>query len=68
MDYYPDAAALINTIGILKYRLGQYEEALATLARSDAVYSRRYGGVAEDVAFIAMATLTWMILPISRFV
>jgi serine/threonine protein kinase len=52
----PDAMNAVNTRGLLLYRLGEYEDALATLARSDAHYSKeRPGGLAADVAFIAMA-------------
>ncbi len=52
----PDVPAVINTLGVLQYRLGRYEDALATLARSDAHYTvERDGGTPHDVAFIAMA-------------
>ncbi len=55
-DERPDAPAVINTHGVLLYRLGRYEEALELLARSDAHYSQEQaGGSPHDVAFIAMA-------------
>ena len=55
-DERPDVPAVINTHGVLLYRLGRYEEALELLARSDAHYSQEQaGGSPHDVAFIAMA-------------
>ena len=52
----PEEFALVNTLGVLQYRLGQHEEALATLTRSDQHHSQKHdGGIAADVAFIAMA-------------
>jgi len=42
--------------GVLKYRLGEYEASLETLARSHSYYSQEHaGGVPADLAFIAMA-------------
>jgi thioredoxin-like negative regulator of GroEL len=40
---------------VVQYRLGQHNEALATLAVSDAHYTEEQGGTPQDVAFIAMA-------------
>ncbi|MDY7107637.1 MAG: tetratricopeptide repeat protein [Planctomycetota bacterium] len=52
----PDSPAFTNTLGVAQYRLGRYEEALETLARSDALYSALpEGAMPADVAFIAMA-------------
>ncbi len=52
----PDEKAYINSLGVVQYRLGRYEEALATLARSDVEYSKEHeGGVPADIAFIALA-------------
>ncbi|MHC4549454.1 MAG: serine/threonine-protein kinase [Planctomycetota bacterium] len=52
----PDAFDAVHTVGVLQYRLGQYEEALATLARSDAHHAEEPGGgLPADVAFLAMA-------------
>jgi tetratricopeptide (TPR) repeat protein len=52
----PDVPSVINTHGVVLYRLGRYEEALEILAESDAHYSKeRAGGFPHDVAFIAMA-------------
>ena len=52
----PEESAYINTLGILKYRLGEYEASLETLARSHSYYSQEHaGGVPADLAFIAMA-------------
>jgi len=51
----PDNFAAVNTLGTLRYRLGEYEEALETLTRSDAHYSAEQdGGAPHNVAFIAM--------------
>lgn len=48
--------AVINTHGVLLYRLGRYEEALKVLAESDEHYSKQKpGGYPHDVAFIAMS-------------
>ncbi|MHC5009965.1 MAG: tetratricopeptide repeat protein, partial [Planctomycetota bacterium] len=56
LEAHPDDYLVVNTLGVLEYRLGRYEDALATLSRSDAHFSEIYeGGVPEDVAFIAMA-------------
>ena len=52
----PLNAAVINSLGILMYRLGDYRGALETLARSHESYSEQYeGGVPADLAFMAMA-------------
>ncbi|MEE8459162.1 MAG: tetratricopeptide repeat protein [Phycisphaerales bacterium] len=52
----PDSAALINSLGVLMYRQGDYTDALETLARSHETYSEQYdGGVPADLAFMAMA-------------
>jgi tetratricopeptide (TPR) repeat protein len=52
----PEESAYINTLGVLKYRLGEYEASLETLARSHSYYSQEHaGGVPGDLAFIAMA-------------
>jgi tetratricopeptide (TPR) repeat protein len=56
VEELPDSAPFTNTLGVALYRLGQYEEALDTLARSDALYSALpEGAMPADVAFIAMA-------------
>ena len=56
LEYKPGDPAFTNTLGVLHYRLGRYEDALNTLALSDASYSQQFeGGVAADVTFIAMA-------------
>ncbi len=51
----PDEFAVVNTKGVLEYRLGRFEAALATLAKSDAHYTESEGGSPADVAFIALA-------------
>jgi serine/threonine protein kinase/plasmid stabilization system protein ParE len=51
----PDVPSVVNTYGVLLYRLGRYEEALEALALSDAHYSQEHeGGFPHDAAFIAM--------------
>jgi hypothetical protein len=60
---------MINTLGVAQFRLGDYEAALATLTRADAINSRftaaiyaapstqarpTHAGNPVDVAFIAM--------------
>jgi tetratricopeptide (TPR) repeat protein len=46
----------LNTIGALHYRMGRFEEAIATLATSHAYYRQKYGaGSPTDLAFSAMA-------------
>ncbi|MEP0844171.1 MAG: protein kinase [Phycisphaerae bacterium] len=46
-----DDGALLNTLGVAQYRVGQYEKALATLTRSDALNGHTQPA---DVAFLAM--------------
>jgi WD40 repeat protein/serine/threonine protein kinase/tetratricopeptide (TPR) repeat protein len=61
----PDRAAVINTLGVAQFRVGDYNAALATLTRADAMNSKPEnpsnagappGGLGDptDVAFIAM--------------
>jgi tetratricopeptide (TPR) repeat protein len=47
----PDNGFILNTLGVAQYRAGKFEEALATLTRSDELN----GGIPADVAFLAMA-------------
>ncbi|MHC4427667.1 MAG: hypothetical protein ACYS0D_03575, partial [Planctomycetota bacterium] len=52
----PESPAFINTLGVLRYRLGEHEAAVETLAVSHAYYSQQYeGGVPADLAFMALA-------------
>jgi len=46
----PGNAAYLGTLGVAQYRCGRYEEAMATLTRSDALN----GGIPEDAAFLAL--------------
>ncbi|MHC5027020.1 MAG: tetratricopeptide repeat protein [Planctomycetota bacterium] len=56
MQARPDERASINTAGVLQYRLGEHEQALTLLTRSNAAYTEQYPtGVPADLAFIAMA-------------
>jgi tetratricopeptide (TPR) repeat protein len=58
LELKPDAFAVVNTLGVVQYRLGRYREAIETLTESDAYYSKENdGGIVEDVAFLAMAHL-----------
>jgi serine/threonine protein kinase len=51
----PENAAYINSLGVLKYRLGEYGNALETFALSHAYYSQQYEvGVPADLAFMAL--------------
>ena len=48
----PDDAPILNTLGVAEYRVGRYEDALATLTRSnDLLDAPNYA----DLAFLAMA-------------
>jgi tetratricopeptide (TPR) repeat protein len=53
----PDNGVYLNTLGVAQYRLGQYDQAIATLTRSDKLNSKQFGGQSHpaDVAFLAMA-------------
>jgi len=52
----PNNGFFINTLGASQYRLGQYQEALATLQRSEKINTARFHGpYPMDVAFRAMA-------------
>ena len=52
----PEEHSVVNTLGVAQYRLGEAEEALRNLERSDAHYTEVYdGGLPADVAFLAMA-------------
>ena len=52
----PDDAMLLNTLGVAQYRNGLYEDALATLRRSDSAQQKAIpGGLPHDVAVIAMS-------------
>ena len=46
----------LNTLGVARYRVGKYAEAVATLTRSDQVNSPTFGGsIPADLAFLALA-------------
>jgi len=51
----PANADTINTLGVAQYRAGKFEDALATLARSTALYAETGKAQPADIAFIAMA-------------
>ncbi len=54
----PTSGYSVNVLGVVEYRLGSHEEALATLTRSEELRSERYeDGSPLGVAFIAMANL-----------
>jgi Tfp pilus assembly protein PilF len=49
----PKNGDYLNTLGVAQYRLCRYQEALATLTRSDQL--RSTGSHPDDLAFLAMA-------------
>jgi dipeptidyl aminopeptidase/acylaminoacyl peptidase len=52
----PDNGDILNTLGVAQYRVGQYQQAVDTLAHSDRVNAVRYqGSHPSDLAFLAMA-------------
>jgi hypothetical protein len=52
----PENGNSLNTLGIAQYRAGRYQEALATLTRSDQIHSKvGKGSQPADLAFLAMA-------------
>ncbi len=52
----PREPTFINTLGVARYRAGQYREALADLDRSLQINAPRFGGpIPADLAYIAMA-------------
>jgi tetratricopeptide (TPR) repeat protein len=56
MQIGPDNAWIENTLGVAQYRVGQYAEAKATLARTtEANADPQKGPIPADVAFLAMA-------------
>jgi serine/threonine protein kinase len=50
-ELQPDNGAFLNTLGVAQYRVGRFEEARATLTRSDQLND----GHPADIAFLAMA-------------
>lgn len=56
VELAPNQGFYINTLGVALYRAGQFQEALDTLTRSDAINAEEQDGPQPgDVAFIAMA-------------
>jgi serine/threonine protein kinase/WD40 repeat protein len=53
VELAPNAATLLNTLGVAQYRAGQLTEAIGTLERSLAATEARFAGV--DLFFLAMA-------------
>jgi WD40 repeat protein len=52
----PQKSTFLNTLGVARYRAGQYREALADLNRSIKLNAVQYGGpIPADLAFIAMS-------------
>jgi WD40 repeat protein/regulator of sirC expression with transglutaminase-like and TPR domain len=49
----PDSPEYLNTMGVIYYRLGQYEQGVETLSK--AVQANKQGGTACDYFFLAMA-------------
>jgi eukaryotic-like serine/threonine-protein kinase len=51
----PENGLSLNTLGVAYYRIGNYEKALATLLRSDAINKAQFNGsIPTDLAFLAM--------------
>jgi hypothetical protein len=54
----PQNGAYLNTLGVARYRLGEYREAVETLTRSDQLNAPKHqGSIPADLAFLAMAQL-----------
>ncbi len=52
----PEESTFVNTLGVARYRAGQYREALADLNRSLKLNAAQFGGpIPARMAFIAMA-------------
>jgi uncharacterized protein HemY len=52
----PDNGEYLNTLGVAQYRVGQYQQAVETLSRSNKLNTRRFQtSVPGDLAFLAMA-------------
>jgi tetratricopeptide (TPR) repeat protein len=51
----PEPSACLTTLGLAQYRLGQYEAAVETLARSEKLRATRADSHPADLAFLAMA-------------
>ena len=53
----PENGLYLNTLGVAQCRAGRYQEAVATLTRSDSINSRKMGlgQLPADLAFLAMA-------------
>jgi hypothetical protein len=52
----PDDRNALSTLGVAQYRVGQYSQALQTLAQSDRLWAvQLYGSIPADQAFLAMA-------------
>jgi WD40 repeat protein/serine/threonine protein kinase len=51
----PNQGYYLNTLGVAQYRAGQYEEALATLTRSEPLNAAAETSHPADLAFLAMA-------------
>jgi tetratricopeptide (TPR) repeat protein len=53
---HPDNGAIRNTLGVARYRTGDYAEAVAALTLSAGQNARQRGGVdPSDLAFLALA-------------
>lgn len=55
-EAYGKDASLLNTLGVVQYRNGMYEEAIQTLTKSSETFAEIRGyGAASDYAFIALS-------------
>jgi tetratricopeptide (TPR) repeat protein len=51
----PDTGDYLTTLGVAQYRVGQFQQAVKTLGRSDKLNARHFqGSVPADLAFLAM--------------
>jgi WD40 repeat protein/Flp pilus assembly protein TadD len=51
----PDDVTYLTTLGVVQYRLGQYDSASVTLTRADELYATRKGFIPVHLSFLAMA-------------
>jgi hypothetical protein len=45
---------ILNTLGVAQYRVGRYDDALATLTKSEKLNATKEGSLPADLAFLAM--------------
>jgi hypothetical protein len=50
----PGNGMILNTLGVAQYRVGRYDDALATLTKSEKLNATKEGSQPTDLAFLAM--------------